>query len=192
MAPIETEGAATPSNHKTCGLGIQFDSIARSINLVDSVALTAGKPREIPFQMVDFVPNMLQDFSSCSKRFGLLSGGSTSEESSLRRPKIGKRLRRDFADQAQRDPSRFKRLVLRLLKAELPPKPARPRLNHINLALAMRQEGKSWRMVYTGCLPDGLNGDSRQLAKVRLRAAVRDRMGRHRRHQESARHAVRS
>ena len=49
--------------------------------------------------------------------------------------KIGKLLRRDFACQAERDPSRFKRLV-RLLQAELPPRPGRPRSNHITLAVA--------------------------------------------------------
>lgn len=50
--------------------------------------------------------------------------------------KIGKLLRRDFACQAERDSSRFKRLVLRLLQAELPPRPGRPRSNHITLAVA--------------------------------------------------------
>ncbi len=94
---------------------------------------------------------------------------------------IGRRLRRDFADHAERDPSRFKQLVLRLLQAELPPKPGRPRLKRVSVALAMRRRGESWRAVYASCVPDEVRGDSRQLAQARLRAAVRARLLRQRR-----------
>lgn len=92
--------------------------------------------------------------------------------------KIVNELRRDFAADLERDASRFKRRVIALLQAELPPRPGRPRLKHVCLAVAMRERRESWRGVYAACVPQELHGDSRQLAEVRLRAAVRARVRR--------------
>jgi hypothetical protein len=95
--------------------------------------------------------------------------------------KFGRCLCHDFDKEIERDPSRFKQRVLALLQAELPPSPGRPRSKHITLAAAMHEKGESWRKVYSACVPKVLNGDSRQVAQTRLRAAVRARVRRCRR-----------
>lgn len=94
--------------------------------------------------------------------------------------RIANDLRRDFAVDLERDQSRFKRRVIGLLQAELPPKPGRPCSRHISLAVAMRERGESWRGVYCACVPPDLSGDSRQVAQALLRAAVRARLRRSR------------
>ena len=92
--------------------------------------------------------------------------------------KIGNDIRRHFSADLERDPSRFKRRLLALLQAELPPRPGRPRLKQISVAVGMRDQGKSWRAVYATCVPKDLDDDSRQLAQTRLRAAIRARVRR--------------
>jgi hypothetical protein len=91
-------------------------------------------------------------------------------------------LRIEFASEIEKDPRRFKRLVLGLLKAELPPRPGRPPSEAVTRAIEMLEQGKSWRKIYSKCLPPTSSQDSRQLSQYRLRCAVRSRRsGRRRR-----------
>jgi hypothetical protein len=85
-------------------------------------------------------------------------------------------LRIDFASDIERNAGEFKRRVIRLFKAELHPKPGRPRTEHVTRASEMRRQGKTWQQVYAECLRHVIGtSDSRQLAQYRLRCAVRSR-----------------
>ena len=86
------------------------------------------------------------------------------------------RLRLEFAPDIERDAGEFKRRVIRLLKADLPPGPGRPRTEIVTRAAEMRTQGKTWQQVYAECLSHVVgSSDSRQLAQSRLRCAVRSR-----------------
>ena len=86
------------------------------------------------------------------------------------------RLRAEFAFEIEQDAGAFKRHVVALLRAELPPRPGRPRAELVTRAVQMRTQGTSWREIYLECLPDEIVGpESRQLAQSRLRSAVRAR-----------------
>ena len=80
-----------------------------------------------------------------------------------------------FGSEIERDASGFKRQVVSLLGAALPPGPGRPRSEAITRAIDLLAQGKSWQQIYAACLPQNLVGDSRQLAQSRLRCAVRSR-----------------
>lgn len=94
------------------------------------------------------------------------------------------RLRVEFASEIEQEAGAFKRRVVRLLKAELPPGPGRPYAEVVTRAMQMRMQGKSWREIYANCLPEKIAGpDSLQLAQSRLRSAVRARRNTRRRGQ---------
>jgi hypothetical protein len=85
-------------------------------------------------------------------------------------------LRIEFAPEIEQDAHGFKRRVLGFLKAELPPRPGRPRTEAVTHATEMLAQGKTWRQIYAECLPRNILGhDSRQLTQYRLRCAVRSR-----------------
>jgi transcriptional regulator with XRE-family HTH domain len=70
----------------------------------------------------------------------------------------------------------FKRRVVRRFKAEVPPRPSRPRTELVTRPAEMRRQGKTWQQVYAECLPHVIGtSDSRQLAQYRLRCEVRSR-----------------
>ena len=96
--------------------------------------------------------------------------------------RFARRLRREFRREIERDAHEFKRHLVRLLKAELPPGPGRPRTEPVTHAAEMLAEGRTWRQIYAECLPHDIGGsDSRQLTQYRLRCAVRSRRNMRRR-----------
>jgi hypothetical protein len=101
--------------------------------------------------------------------------GITERELRAKIQEFGRLLRHDFAAEIERDARRFKRRVVWLLGAELPPGPGRPRRKAVTLAIELRGQGKSWQQIYLECLPKSLVGAELQLAQSGLRSAVRSR-----------------
>jgi hypothetical protein len=89
--------------------------------------------------------------------------------------RFARELRGKFPDEIESAPRAFKRRVIRSLRAALPPGPGRPCAAAVSLAVQMRAQGSSWSVIYAMCIPSTLARDSRQLAQLRLRSAVRAR-----------------
>jgi len=89
--------------------------------------------------------------------------------------KFARQLRCEFAGEIERNPNSFSKHVVRLLKAALPLKHGRPQSEAVSVATEMRVRGRNWRTIYAACISDSLAADSRQLAQLRLRSAVRKR-----------------
>src|SRR5437879_3121885 len=93
---------------------------------------------------------------------------------------FARQLRSKFRAQIERDTGQFKRNVVAMLRRSLPASPGRPRAEEVTRAALMREQGKSWQVVYSACLPLVAAPDARQLAQSRLRSAVRARRRRYR------------
>ena len=87
------------------------------------------------------------------------------------------RLKRKFAGEIKQNPTTFKRRAGHSLKLNLPPGPGRPSHANVTRAVGMRDAGKNWQEIYSECIPNFANLDpaSRQVAQLKLRAAVRSR-----------------
>ena len=84
------------------------------------------------------------------------------------------RLKRTFAGTVARDPAGFKKLVIHLLRRELPPRPGRPNDPRLDAAVRLIKRGKSVRQVLRIQIPgfERLDVYSRYLAEKGLRAAI--------------------
>jgi hypothetical protein len=147
--------------------------IARSITLVDSVAL-ALLTKEKGTNWGAFWPQVGPKF------YPMVSGqdvrdlyATTQEFAAL--------LRLEFASEIDQDARGFKRRVLGFLKSELPPRPGRPRTEAVTHATEMLAQGKTWQKIYAACLSPIAAPDSRQVQQSRLRCAVRSRRNARRR-----------
>ena len=148
--------------------------IARSITLVDSVAL-ALLTKEKGTNWSAFWPQVGPKYYPIVGRRNMRDLLATTQE-------FASLLRLEFASEIERDAHGFKRRVLGLLKAELPPRPGRPRSEAVTHATELLAQGKAWQQIYAECLPHDIGGhDSRQLMQYRLRCAVRSRRNAHRR-----------
>ena len=84
------------------------------------------------------------------------------------------RLRSRFHDQIARDAREFKKLVLRLIRRGLPPRPGRPNDPRLDAACRMIRQGKTVKQVLWLQIPDfdRLDTYGRYLAEKGLRAAI--------------------
>lgn len=82
-----------------------------------------------------------------------------------------------FANLISEDPTEFKKVVLHLVRRELPPGRGRPCDDAVTRASDLLATGKPWQKIYPSCIPDFkyLDPASRQVAQSRLRCAVRSR-----------------
>ena len=87
---------------------------------------------------------------------------------------LAQRLKSRFAEEIARDPSGFKKRVVRLIRRELPPRPGRPNDPRLDAAVRLVEQGKSTRDVLRSQVPDFDEMDSygRYLAEKGLRAAL--------------------
>lgn len=90
-------------------------------------------------------------------------------------------LRRDYAQRIARDARAFKQQVVGQLRRRLPPGPGHPPSAAVTRAVEMRAQGKPWLEIYRQCIRGfaTLGQGHRELAMIRLRAAVRSRRVRH-------------
>jgi hypothetical protein len=88
--------------------------------------------------------------------------------------KLGQVLRKDFAAAIARDPRGFKKCVVSLVRAELPPHAGRYCEESVSRGELLHKHGKPWPLIYAECLPE--NADP--VAKSNLRAAIRARQNR--------------
>jgi hypothetical protein len=99
---------------------------------------------------------------------------------------FGNRLKRDFGGELARDPTIFKKQVVRLIRRELPPRPGRPNDPRLDAAVRMLEQGKSSKDVLRSQIPnfDEMDTYGRYLAEKGLRAALarRRESRRHHRH----------
>jgi len=102
-----------------------------------------------------------------------------------------KSLRHDYAPEVARDARVFKRRVVELVRRGLPPGPGHPRDDVVTRAVELRAQHKSWCYVYRQCIPgfSHLSDEIQQLARIRLRSAVRSRKIRQQRRNASKRRA---
>jgi hypothetical protein len=84
------------------------------------------------------------------------------------------RLRRDFSQEIARNPHDFKKLLLRLIRQELPPRRGRPSNPQIDAALAMLHQGKTVRDILRTQIQgfDQLDTYGCMLAEKALRQAL--------------------
>ena len=97
-------------------------------------------------------------------------------------------LRCDFAEAIARDPSAFKKRVVRFIRLALPPRRGRPPLEVVTRASNLRSQKKPWLEVYRACIEGfaNLEPGNRQLATSALRSAVRARRNSRERREKSA------
>lgn len=84
------------------------------------------------------------------------------------------KLRSRFQVQIARDARGFKKLFIRLIRRELPPRPGRPNDPRIDAAVRMVQQGRTVKDVLRAQVPgfDALDTYGRYLAEKGLRAAI--------------------
>jgi hypothetical protein len=83
-------------------------------------------------------------------------------------------LQRDYAAEIAADPREFKKLVLRLVRRELPPRRGRPTSPQIDAAIQLLRAGKTVRDVLRVQIPgfDALDAYGRYLAEKGLRQGL--------------------
>lgn len=84
---------------------------------------------------------------------------------------FARRLRNKFRAAIEGNPAQFKRLVVRLLRRNLPPQPGRPCSHAVTRAFRLRARKASWPRIYRVCLPVRAGARDR----FNLRVAVRMR-----------------
>lgn len=91
--------------------------------------------------------------------------------------KFAQRLSRLHPDEIGRDPKKFKRRVISILRRKLPPFAGRPAEESITRAAALREKGHEWREIYPMCIPNHIDliATDRRHAESNLRAALRSR-----------------
>lgn len=112
---------------------LEFDRLHTRVPHVDSVALTLGNHLYTPLQMVDFVPKMFQNSSSCSGVLCCLQVGKRNEESWVQGPQDANRASMQLAAGEERAPSRFRRADFVANGAS---------------SKAGLEQGESWRRIY--------------------------------------------
>jgi hypothetical protein len=83
------------------------------------------------------------------------------------------RLKRKFADQVARDAASFKKLVVRLIRRELPPRPGHPTVPRLDAAYHLFKRGMTVRRILRRQVPGfkGLDTYGQMLAEQGLRKA---------------------
>lgn len=91
--------------------------------------------------------------------------------------RFAKRLLRLHPDEITRDPRKFKRRAVAILRRKLPPFAGRPAEESITRAAALRAQAREWREIYPICILNhtSLTAADRRQAESNLRAALRSR-----------------
>ncbi len=96
------------------------------------------------------------------------------------------RLRQDFAEEQAQDQRAFERRAAKIFKKQIiSSRAGRPRNEIVTRAAEMRRQGKLWPQIFDDCLPANLERTARNMAKLQLRNAVRNRRSRERRARQS-------
>jgi len=87
---------------------------------------------------------------------------------------FAKRVKHDCAEEISRNPAAFKKLVVKLVRRELPPRPGRPNDPRLDAAAHMVQQGKSVKDVLSSQIVgfERLDTYGRYLAEKGLRSAL--------------------
>jgi hypothetical protein len=111
---------------------------------------------------------------SCQPSKGKHPGVASAQNIEQTISQFASKLRSRFRDQIARDAREFKKLVLRLMRRELPPRPGRPNDPRLDAACRMIHQGKTVKQVLRVQVPDfdRLDTYGRYLAEKGLRAAL--------------------